>query len=76
MTDIQILALCFPVVMVMLVIAVVTLEERFNQAEIKRELSAAQAAMPSGYTGTMTLEQGDIKKLLIEISDTTKRRAG
>ena len=75
MTDLQIMALCFPVVMVVLVIAIVTIEELFNQAEMKREAAASRVA-PSGYTGTMTLEQNDIKKLLIEINDSTKRRTG
>ncbi|MDB5634951.1 MAG: hypothetical protein JWR49_3806 [Tardiphaga sp.] len=77
MTDLQIMALCFPVALVILVGATVFIEELFNQAEMKREKAAALQPVPAGYTGSMTIElqQGDIKKLLNNIDDTAKRRA-
>ncbi len=42
MTDLQIMVLCFPIVMVVLVIATVKIEELFNQADMKRETDVAR----------------------------------
>jgi hypothetical protein len=77
MTDLQIMALCFPIIMVVFVIAVVTIEELVNQSEMKRERAAARRAAPAGYTGSMTIdvELGDIAKLPNEIESSSKRRA-
>jgi hypothetical protein len=77
MTDLQTLALCFPVVMVALVIATVTIEELFAQAEMRRESASTRQPAPAGYTGSMTIDvgPGEFKKLLNEIEDSVKRRA-
>jgi hypothetical protein len=77
MTDLQVLALACPIVMVALVVVTVTIEEWFNQAEMKRE-GASRQSVPAGYSGSMTIEVGpaELKKLLNEIEDSAKRRAG
>ncbi len=79
MTDLQIMALCFPIALVVLVGSTVLVEEMFNQAAMKRENASARFSQSlSNYNGSMTVEFAPSadKKLREKIDGLAKRRAG